>query len=128
MVEKVDIGIKKISDGTAKKLRNLKPFKKGFDPNRNLEGRPVGSVSIVEGIKRKLLEVNPKNKKTWLETFLDKYFDESVKMGKSDLIRDMINRVDGMPKQNNDITSNGKEIKTVLVEFIDGSAKDTNTS
>ena len=62
-------------------------------------GRPVGSVSIVEGIKKKLLEIEPVNKKTYLELFLNTYFKNSIKNGDATLIRDMINRIDGMPKQ-----------------------------
>lgn len=117
---------------TAKSVEKLKkgvarvPFVKGFDPRRNLSGRPAGSVSIVEGIRRKLLEINPKNKKTWLETFLDKYFDESIKVGKSDLIRDMINRIDGMPKQHTDITSGDKPIPLLNAIHFDDSNSQTD--
>ena len=62
-------------------------------------GRPVGSVSIVEGIKKKLQEIEPVNKKTYLELLLNTYFKNAIKDGDTSLIRDMINRVDGMPKQ-----------------------------
>ena len=74
-----------------------RPFVKGVSGNPN--GRPVGSVSIVEGIKRKLMEIEPVNKKTYLELFLNTYFKNAIKEGDSQLIRDMINRIDGMPKQ-----------------------------
>jgi hypothetical protein len=87
-------------------------FKKGQSGNPN--GRPVGSVSIVEGIKRKLMEIEPENKKTYYELFLSKLFRKAIKDGDVTLIRDMINRVDGMPKQSSDITSNGKELKGLL--------------
>ena len=73
-------------------------------------GRPVGSVSIVEGIKRKLLEVEPANKKTYLELFLSKLFLKAIKEGNEQLMKDMINRVDGMPQQRTDITSGDKPI------------------
>lgn len=72
-------------------------WKKGQSGNPN--GRPEGSVSIVEGIKRKLLEIEPGNKKTYLELFLNKLFLKAIKDGNEQLMRDMINRVDGMPKQ-----------------------------
>ena len=79
--------------------KQLKPwlFKKGQSGNPN--GRPVGSVSIVEGIRRKLLEIEPNNKKTYLELFLSKLFLKAIKEGNEQLMKDMINRVDGMPKQ-----------------------------
>jgi hypothetical protein len=73
-------------------------------------GRPVGSVSIVEGIKKKLLEIEPENKKTYLDLFLSRYFRKAIKDGDVGLIRDMINRIDGMPQQRTDITSGDKPI------------------
>lgn len=69
-------------------------------------GRPPGSVSIVEGIKQKLLEVEPANKKTYLELFLNKLFLKAIKDGNEQLMRDMINRVDGMPNQKIDANIN----------------------
>lgn len=65
----------------------------------NPAGRPVGSVSIVEGIKKKLLEIEPKNKKVYLDMFLDKLFHKAIRDGNEQLMKDMINRVDGMPAQ-----------------------------
>lgn len=85
-------------------------------------GRPEGSVSIVEGIKRKLLEIEPANKKTYLELFLSKLFLKAIKDGNEQLMRDMINRVDGMPSQrvDTDITTGGQKI----IRWLDG---DSNT-
>lgn len=77
-------------------------WKKGESGNPN--GRPVGSVSIVEGIKRKLLEIEPENKKTYLDLFLSRYFRKAIKDGDVGLIRDMINRIDGMPQMKVDAT------------------------
>lgn len=87
-------------------------FPKGVSGNPN--GRPEGSVSIVEGIKRKLLEVEPANKKTYLELFLSKLFLKAIKEGNEQLMKDMINRIDGMPKQSTDLTSGGKELKGLI--------------
>lgn len=75
-------------------------------------GRPPGSVSIVEGIIQKLLEIEPGNKKTYLELFLSKLFLKAIKDGNEQLMRDMINRVDGMPKQT--IDANIKEVKVII--------------
>ena len=72
-------------------------WKKGQSGNPS--GTKEGTVSIVAGIKRKLLEIEPVNKKTYLELFLNSYFKNAIKDGDTSLIRDMINRVDGMPKQ-----------------------------
>jgi uncharacterized membrane protein len=98
-----------MTDITAKKQRGGKPFVKG-DPRINRDGRPEGSVSIVEGIKKKLLEIEPANKKTYLELFLSKLFLKAIKEGNEQLMKDMINRVDGMPKQTTDITSKGDKL------------------
>ena len=87
-------------------------WKKGQSGNPN--GRPVGSVSIVEGIKRKLLEIEPENKKTYLDLFLSRYFRKAIKDGDVGLIRDMINRIDGMPKQSVDMTSLGDKITSPI--------------
>ncbi len=97
-----------IPEITGEKQKKDTRFKKGVSGNPN--GRPVGSVSIVEGIKRKLLEVEPANKKTYLELFLSKLFLKAIKEGNEQLMKDMINRVDGMPQQRTDITSGDKPI------------------
>jgi len=89
------------ADITAKKQPTGVPFTKG-DPRINREGRPEGSVSIVEGIKRKLMEIEPENKKTYLELFLNSYFRKAIKDKDSQLMRDLVNRIDGMPKQTGD--------------------------
>lgn len=115
---------------TEKQLRNLIPFKKGDDPRRNMDGRPVGSVSIVEGIKKKLLEIEPENKKTYLDLFLSRYFRKAIKDGDVGLIRDMINRIDGMPMQKNDLTTNGKDLPTPILNAIhyNNSDKEADTT
>lgn len=106
------------ADLTEKKLRNLKPFKKGFDSNRNLNGRPKGSVSVVEALKRKLEECPDGNTKTYLELLVARYLKQAIQDGDTQLIKDLIDRVDGKPKQSTDITSNGKDLQQVLVKFI----------
>jgi hypothetical protein len=113
-----------IPEITGEKQKKDTRFKKGVSGNPN--GRPVGSVSIVEGIKRKLLEIEPENKKTYLDLFLSRYFRKAIKDGDVGLIRDMINRIDGMPQQKTDLTTNGKDVNPVLVKFIDN-ADNPNT-
>lgn len=94
-------------------------WKKGESGNPN--GRPVGSISIVEGIKHKLMEIEPENKKTYYELFLSKLFRKAIKDGDVTLIRDMINRVDGMPKQTNELQGvGGKDLIINVVSYKDG--------
>lgn len=89
----------KSTESTAKKQHPGVPFSKGVDPRRNLEGRPQGSVSIVESLKRKLSEIEPESKRTYLDLFMETYLRKTIKGGDSKLIVDYINRIDGMPKQ-----------------------------
>jgi len=70
-------------------------------------GRPEGSISIVEGIKRKLMEIEPENKKTYLELFLNSYFRKAIKEKDPQIMKDFINRVDGMPLQKNEVSGEG---------------------
>lgn len=117
---------------------NTKPAKSGITRDKkgrfpkgvsgNPAGKPVGTVSIVEGIRRKLLEVDPVTRRPYMDIFLSTLFQKAAKEGNEQLMRDMINRIDGMPKQTTDVTTNGKEIKTVLVEFLDGSKSNSDTS
>lgn len=93
---------------------------KGFTANPN--GRPEGSVSIVEGIKRKLLEIEPENKKTYLDLFLTRYFRKAIRDGDVGLIRDMINRIDGMPKQPVDNTG---DVNININDYTDGDKHNT---
>lgn len=84
------------------------PFKKG-DPRINREGRPKGTFSLVEMIKNKLQEVPEGKDKTYAQYFIEQLMKKAVIEGDTQMMRDMINRVDGMPKQGIDHTTNGKD-------------------
>ena len=76
-------------------------FKKGEINNPN--GRPKGSVSIVEAIKRKLAEDMPidatnKEKRTYLEGITQKIFEKGM-TGDVSMLKDMVDRVDGKSKE-----------------------------
>lgn len=81
-------------------------------------GRPKGSYSVVEMIKKKLQETPEGKDKTYGEYFVEKIMkkiavDEDVSM-----MKDIINRVDGLPKQNMDITSGDKPIPIMSLNAI----------
>ena len=114
---------------------------KGIKPNENGEkrlqdpktgrfvegnpggGRPKGSVSVVEALKRKLEEVPEGQTKTYLELLVSRYMKNAIQDGDTQLIRDLINRVDGMPTQRQELTGkDGEKLEPVLVKFLD--AKD----
>lgn len=118
---------------------------KGIKPNENGEkrlqdpktgrfvegnpggGRPKGSVSVVEALKRKLEEVPEGQTKTYLELLVSRYMKNAIQDGDTQLIRDLINRVDGMPTQRQELTGkDGERLEPVLVKFLDG--KDNNNT
>ena len=84
----------------------------------NPNGRPKGSFSLVEMIKNKLQEQAKDKDKTYAEYFIDQLIKKTVVDGDVTMMRDMINRVDGMPKQQTDITSNGQSILLMPSELI----------
>jgi hypothetical protein len=94
-------------------------FKKGQSGNPN--GRPVGTVSIVEGLRRKLKEIDPTERRSYLDIFIDKLISKAAKEGDVALMRDLVDRIDGKPRQSVDVTTNGKDIlpKEEVKRFLD---------
>lgn len=65
-------------------------------------GRPEGSISVVEALKRALAECPEGEKKTYLELLIKRILKKGIADGDVAMIKDIINRVDGMPKQSID--------------------------
>jgi hypothetical protein len=84
------------------------PFKKG-DPNINRSGRPMG-FSIVAHLKEKLQEIPEGQKETYATLITKKYLHKALVEGDAKILRDLINRVDGLPSQIIDMTSQGEKI------------------
>lgn len=71
----------------------------------NPEGRPKGAgISITTEIKRKLNEVNPKHKATYLQLFIQRIMKKAIEDGDTRIIKEIWNYIDGMPKQSLDVT------------------------
>lgn len=87
------------TEGKKRKRGSGKPFVKGYDPRRNYNGRPRGSVSITTKIKQMLLEVSPDKKRTILEELVDKIFNKAIKDGNEQIIKLIWEYVDGKPKE-----------------------------
>jgi len=102
------------ADLTAGKQRIIgRPFLPGQSGNPN--GRPVGSVSIVAEIKKELMKVAdlPSNvdKKIWLDLFVSRIFHKSIADGDVSMIRDVISRVDGLPRQPIDVSDSDMPVE-----------------
>lgn len=85
----------------------------------NPNGRPKGSFSLVEMIKKKLQEEMPGATKTYAQEFIDRLMEKTTKEGDVTMMRDMINRVDGMAKQAIDHTTQGDKIMFLPHEIIE---------
>jgi hypothetical protein len=95
---------------TAEKQQVGVPFTKD-DPRINRDGRPPGSgISITTEIKKKLEEVPDGQKATYLELLINRIFKQAIQDGDQQMIKNIWNYIDGMPKQSTDITSGGKPI------------------
>ena len=85
----------------------------------NPAGRPKGTISVVERIKRKLAEYTTEEGK---EQFIDGIVKVIIKKCIVDedvsMIRDLVNRVDGLPKQTIGVIDESKENITSITEMI----------
>jgi|TARA_Y100000310_G_scaffold325717_1_gene389599 hypothetical protein len=99
-----------------------KLWKKGESGNPN--GRPEGSISVVSALKRELAKTPDGEKKTYLELLVKRMLKKGIVDGDVSMIKDIVNRTDGLPRQNLDVTSGGENIKQILVKFIDGKPED----
>lgn len=104
-------------------------IKKGNSLNPN--GRKIGSISLVNMLKKKLLEMPDGQKRTYAELLINRYMKNAIQDGDTKLITDLINRIDGMPTQRNetDLTSKGEKIEgnhIVFSNFKDGAESKRN--
>jgi hypothetical protein len=90
--------------------KNSKPWQFQKGQSGNPAGRPVGSLSIVSELKKRLEEVPEGQEKTYLQQFIDGIMEKTIDDKDVNMMRDVINRVDGMPTQKIDSK----------VEIIDG--------
>lgn len=76
-----------ITDGTVKKLRNLKPFKSGEEWTGNALGRPKGSISVMDSI-RHIFESDPVR----FQEFINEYLKDTRNR------QHIVEMIDGKPK------------------------------
>ena len=109
-----DNNTKDIEPENTGKIRNKKgQFVPGISGNP--KGKPLGAVSIVAKIKEKLKDVPEGQKATYLELLVNRYFKLAIQDGDTTIIKDIINRIDGMPIQSTDITSFGEKLEQLII-------------
>lgn len=80
-------------------------FKKGYDENRNLDGRPEGTLSITSLVKKALLEKpEGEDDKTYVQQFVKKILDKAIDDGDSQTQKMIWNYIDGLPRETHDHT------------------------
>lgn len=80
---------------TEKRLANLVPFQKGVSGNPN--GRPPKEFSMTNALKELLSEKNPETKIERYKELLNKALTMAMR-GDGDMLKYLINRIEGMPK------------------------------
>lgn len=81
------------------------PFVKG-QPSANPTGRPVGSLSLVDILRRKLGEVPAGTSNSRAEAIVDAYLADV--MTKPEMKKDAFDRIDGKPKQDVGLSGTGE--------------------
>jgi hypothetical protein len=99
-------------------------FKKGQSGNKL--GRPKGSFSLVGLLKKKLQEHPEGKDRTYAEYFIDKVMSKTMIEGDVAMMRDIIDRVDGKPKQAIDHTTNGKDLPVPIIPLSNVPADNSN--
>src|SRR3990167_7500733 len=86
-------------------------------------GRPLGSFSLTEMLRREIQKVPEGQKLSYAEAFLRKMLSKAINEGDHASQRLIMNYLEGLPKQPIDITSGGKPIP-----LLKGITDDTNNS
>lgn len=98
---------------TGKRKAPKSAFKPGQSGNPN--GRPVGSISLITILKKRLAEVSPDQRRTFAEVFVDNLIQDALDLdGPSRKL--MIQYIEGMPRQQMTIETN-KETIGDLTQF-----------
>ncbi len=121
---------------------NLKPFKKGEDSRRNLEGAPKKYVSALKEQGYKPSEINDcilvmismdldelksvwqNPKATILEKTIANALRKSLEKGSLYSIETLLSRAVGKPKESIDHTTNGETIRDIQVTIVNANPSD----
>jgi hypothetical protein len=114
------------TENTADKVRGI-PFKEGFDPRRNLSGRPRGAKNFTTLFEKAVKEVAKKlelgEDPDSVEVEIIKRGIKEALAGKYPFYRDIFDRIYGQPTKSIDITTQGEKINSFPEERIKEIAK-----
>jgi len=105
-------------DNTGEKQGRVPPKEHRWSKGQsgNPAGRPKGSISVVTELKKKLEETpkegNPE-KKRYVDMLVIKVIEKALADGDVSMIKDMIDRIDGKPRQSLDLS--GMQQTKILV-------------
>ncbi len=105
---------------TAKQKANLKPFKKGFDERRNVNGSRPKSFDELRSLAQRIASENFDDKKTVIEQIL-----ETMTKDKR-LMKDFLEFAYGKVPLSQIVDIHGS-VNVNWKQFIDGSDSDTNS-
>jgi hypothetical protein len=94
-------------------------------PSLNPGGRPKGSYSIMTILRKKMEEIPLGQTKEWGHQIADIILDEAVVNRKSDMLKLIVNYMDGMPNQKVDFGVDKENIGE-LTELLGALAKKTD--
>lgn len=115
--------VKPKKKGDYKVGKNKPPVEHQFKPGQsgNPGGKPVGSLSLLGLLKKRLAEINPENGRTYAEQFMDNIIQDAMDLdGPSRKL--VMQYIEGMPKQQMIIDTN-KDSVAELTNFFRGIAK-----
>ena len=92
--------------------------------NKYGKGRPEGSLSLVSLLKEKLEKVPENERLSFAEAVIEALVKKAIVSEDIGAIREILNRVDGMPKESIDIKGEG--IPVALVRFVGKDEKITD--
>lgn len=103
------------------------PVEHQFKPgNPGGPGRPPGSFSIVSLLKKKMVEIPIGQTQEWREQIANIILDEAVAKRKGDIIKLLVEHIDGKPKQdvNVDVNRENVDALTSLLKEMSTKPKD----
>ena len=102
---------------SCKKLENIEGTTKRDKKGRilrgsiiNPKGRTIGSLSLINLLKKRLLEIPEKAKKYIYADLVIRKLVKKAIAGDMSALKEVFNRVEGTPKESLDLTSGGEKI------------------